>query len=198
LTVARVWQYRQWLIEAYKRRVDWLIFENTGRFPDDKDSSDKEVRAKAKARDPLAFFPKDVQYFTEKQCRDVQRHYDKCLAIYEKRGDIERARAIGKKRWTEDRVNACLGHDVVAKRCSMNDHLWEKWLESGGSLTLKQVRGLIEFDVARSVLYRPTDDPDAQPSPEYVKTLDPDVVKNAYEQMRAASERGRHADSRNA
>lgn len=138
-----------------------------GESPEEK--AEKTLRQKDLAekwqKDPLYGFPNDITYFSRTEA--MQK-----VKITQRFGD----RIAPRDRWDMERVRACMGElGTVAKRCSMNDVLWEKYLQSereGVRLTLDTVWKMIRYDILRSQLYPPgwTDDI-APPPPEYLERL---------------------------
>jgi len=107
-----------------------------------------ETEARQILQDPLADFPNDLDYFTDKEIEEKLRYASQ-----------RRARAHPRQLyalWTTERAQACRGNDPVARRASMNDVLWGKYEElhrNGRVLTLEQLKCLVEVDVVRSRLY---------------------------------------------
>ena len=118
-----------------------------GTVPDDDETERKDARKNAEERlqDPLKGFPYDIEYLSPNLCRhkvDISRKYH---------GKISK-----EKVWDEFRTAACLGkHSLVARRCSMNDTLWSRYLKYGNILTLDDVKRMILFDAKRRELYPP-------------------------------------------
>lgn len=127
------------------------------------DIQSEEEYARAKDKDPLIDFPYDVVYLTPKQC-DEQIKYYKMLK--------DRGIEVPEERiWDERRKQACLGDDIVARRCSMNDVLWAMYKENP-SITLDEVEKKIRIDIVRSKLYpEGWTDYDQPPPNEYIQEL---------------------------
>ncbi len=131
-----------------------------------KDSKTKLEEAEAKLSDPLSAFPNDVDYLDEKHCNiKIRLTTDPKLAL------------PYNQQWNDYRKDCCLGKYVQeAKRCSMNDTLWGRYLnaiEAGRPLTLDAIKNMVEFDMVRRELY-PKDfkgDPNENPTPEYINKL---------------------------
>lgn len=135
-----------------KRKVAEL--ENQARMmwgydPKSREKSEQDRRTAEKwQKNPLAGFPNDIVYFTHQEIIDK-------LAV---------SQMLWKKmeplsRWNTLRGNACRGKlGIVARRCSMNDQLWNLWIRSkevGSELTLDKVHKMILLDIKRSRLYPP-------------------------------------------
>jgi hypothetical protein len=103
--------------------------------------------------DPLYGFPNDIVYLS--------------------RQEIEQKMAVSRRfaekmkpetRWDRERGETCIGrYGTVARRCSMNDKLWEiyqKAKQRNVTLNLDEIRKMILLDIKRSKLYPPgwTDD----------------------------------------
>lgn len=123
----------------------------------------KEKKALDMVKNPLNGFPNDIKYFNKKQCLDK-------IDISNRFGDKIRE----EKRWNQFRMESCLGkHGPVAKRCSMNDVLWGRFLKYGDKLSLDDIKKMIMFDMKRRELY-PSDykGTGKEPPPvEYLKQL---------------------------
>ena len=123
----------------------------------------EEEYARAKDKDPLIDFPYDVVYLTEKQCNEQIKYYNLLKA---KGIEVPEERI-----WDEERKAACLGDDIVAKRCSMNDVLWAEY-KANPNLTIEDVERKIKIDIARSKLYPPGwTDYTTPPPNEYIQEL---------------------------
>jgi len=145
--------------------------------------------AHAQSKPPVLLenFPNDVVYWTEQQINgEMMLSKMRAHSIATKPMSEELRRRTKRKIWDEARKAACLGNDVVAKRCSMNDCLWEKYTTvkaAGGTMTLKEVEKCIRYDLIRSELYREGDDFDSPPNPEYLKQLGDAKVKLILERL---------------
>ena len=105
--------------------------------------TDEEL-ARVKDNDPLLNFPFDVIYLTSQQCDEQILYYD----MLDKRGvEVEPFRV-----WDNRRKEACLGDDMAARRCSMNNVLWEAYCKNP-SMSLSDVKRKIQFDITKSKLY---------------------------------------------
>jgi hypothetical protein len=129
------------------------------------DVSKQRGRAEKWQEDPLYDFPNDIVYFTREQIENkiaVSRRFWNKIEI--------------RRRWDSERGQACLGRfGKVARRCSMNDKLWEIWRQAAAkkvTLSLEDIKKMILIDIKRSKLYPPgwTDDT-ASPPPWYLKKL---------------------------
>lgn len=183
LNMTRLLWYRARLLAIYELRLKWIILEQTGEWPDKGFSEDRRGRAEAPPSDPFALFPDDVDYFSEHQCREQQVYWAKKLAIWKSKGNADQITDCERRQWPEERVQACIGKDQPARRCSMNDSLWGKWCDSYGTLTLEDVKKLLKRDLIRHVLYRPGDDPESDPDPAYVQTLPRDLVDRVTREL---------------
>ncbi len=98
--------------------------------------------------DPLYEFPNDIIYFDRQQIEQK-------LKVSGRFGN----KMISETMWNTERGQACLGrYGGVARRCSMNDRLWEIYKEArhkSVSLTLEQIKKMILIDIKRSKLYPP-------------------------------------------
>ena len=98
---------------------------------------------------PLEKFPNDVNYLNKDEVGNQ-------LAYAKKWQKYNPNKPLPLTVWTKERANACLGEDPAAKRASLNDLLWKKYLElkaSGVTVTLEHIRKMLEFDFIRSALY---------------------------------------------
>jgi len=124
----------------------------------DRTSSQREL-AEMWQKDPLYGFPNDIVYFTRSEA--MQK-----VKVTQRFGD----KIAPRSRWDMERVRACMGElGLVARRCSMNDVLWEKYLQSkqqGVRLTLDTVRKMVRYDILRSQLYPPGWSDDTVPPPQ--------------------------------
>ena len=115
--------------------------------------------------DPFYDFPNDIVYFTRDQVENK-------IAVSRRFGNKIELR----RRWDSERGQACLGRfGKVARRCSMNDKLWEIWKQASAkqiTLSLADIKKMIQIDIKRSRLYPPgwTDDTASPPS-WYIKKL---------------------------
>lgn len=101
--------------------------------------------AEAMAKDPMRGFPNDIRYFSREAC-------EKKVGISEK----YKGRMLKEGIWDLFRTEACLGkHGLVAKRCSMNDVLWRRYLKYGDMLSLGDIKKMILSDMKRRELYPP-------------------------------------------
>ena len=116
-------------------------------MPDDSevDSETAKKEAKEKLKNPLKDFPNDIKYFSPDMCGNK-------IAISNK----YHGKIVKEKLWDKFRADACLGkYSDVAKRCSMNDVLWGRYVEHGDKLTLDDIKRMILFDAKRRELYPP-------------------------------------------
>lgn len=130
---------------------------------DEEDLETAKARAEEKLHNPMKDFPNDINYLSLDACkRKVE-----ISAKFE--GKIEKD-----KIWDMPRMNACLGkYGIVAKRCSMNDILWDRYLQHGDALTIDEIKKMILFDAKRRELY-PQDyngTGEEQPPQEYLDKL---------------------------
>lgn len=111
------------------------------------DDPEKKLKmAEAKLKNPLVDFPDDVKYLNAADC-DVKIRLTNdpklCLPF--------------KQKWNSYRKDCCLGeYGKAARRCSVNDTLWERYLASaqaGRPISLEVIKGMVEFDMLRSELY---------------------------------------------
>lgn len=101
-------------------------------------------------------FPHDVQYLTAGQAADLVLLSSQLLAAKRRRGE-ELSLRERIWLWDEERMRACLGSDIVAKRCSMDDYLWEifrSYRSMGIELTLNACRHIYETKLLVASLYR--------------------------------------------
>lgn len=110
--------------------------------------------------DPLYGFPNDIEYFNKGQVESkmaVSRRFWNKMAP--------------ERRWDKERGMACLGRfGAVARRCSMNDRLWEIYTEAkhkGVKLTLENVKKMLTVEIKRSKLYPPNWKDDRADPPEW-------------------------------
>lgn len=122
-----------------------------GGNPDDDDedaadiSNNRKREAEERLNNPLKDFPNDIKYLTPDMCENK-------ISLSNKYKD----RMAKAKVWDKFRSEACLGkHGIVAKRCSMNDVLWTRYLEYRDKLTLDDIKKMILFDAKRRELYPP-------------------------------------------
>ena len=128
-------------IEEVKNQIRML----GGNVDDENETVSEEEKAMKNLDNPLKGFPNDIEYFSKKKCLDkidISNHF----------GD----KIVPEKRWDQFRMEACLGqHGLVAKRCSMNDVLWERYIKYGDKLTLNDIKKMVMFDIKRRELYPP-------------------------------------------
>lgn len=151
-----------------------------GESPGDK--AEKGLKQKDLAekwqKDPLYGFPNDITYFSRSEA--MQK-----VKITQRFGD----KIAQRSRWCMERVRGCMGElGIVAKRCSMNDVLWERYLQSkreGVALTLDTIRKMIHYDILRSQLYPPGWFDDTVPPPqEFLERLQKEgKLKKIYAEM---------------
>lgn len=114
-------------------------------FPDEDAAAQKRKTIEKNIKDPLMDFPNDVVYCDAKDCDTKIR-----LSERLKKRPLE-------CQWDEYRKGCCLGnYGVVARRCSINDVLWGRYLsvrEAGAVLSIDQVKAMVEFDIVRRKLY---------------------------------------------
>ena len=114
-------------------------------IPDENAADKKKAKIEAEVDDPLRNFPNDVTYCSVKDCDAKIR-----LSEQLKKRPIE-------SQWDNYRKECCLGnYGVIARRCSVNDVLWGRYLkikEAGATLTIDQVKAMVEFDIVRRKLY---------------------------------------------
>jgi len=130
------------------------------------DPEEKLNRAKDKLKDPLRDFPNDIDYLNAADCEVKIRLTNN-----------PKLKLPFKQKWDTYRKDCCLGkYGNVAKRCSMNNTLWGRYLtsaEAGRPLPLDAVKAMVEFDAIRRELY-PKDykgHPDADPPKVYIEEL---------------------------
>jgi len=151
-----------------------------GETPDEKASKALKQKELAERwqKDPLYGFPNDIRYFTRDQA--MQK-----VKITERFGE----KIAPRSRWGMERVRACVGElGIVARRCSMNDLLWDTYSRAkheGVELTLDTVRRMIEYDILRSQLYPPGWSDDTVPPPkEFLEELQKQgKLKRIYAEM---------------
>jgi hypothetical protein len=136
--------------------------------PDDSgaDPSTAKKEAEERLNNPLKNFPNDIKYFSPDMCGNK-------IAISNK----YHGKIVKEKLWDKFRADACLGkYSDVAKRCSMNDVLWGRYVEHGDILTLNDIKQMILFDMKRKELYPPDYKGDGSESPpvEYLEKLKAD------------------------
>jgi hypothetical protein len=110
--------------------------------------------------EPLRRFPYDIDYFSPEQVHKILGFSTYALnqAIKTKRQFATRNDAIlfTRRLWDKPRADACLGSDIVAKRCSMNDELWRRYTglkQQGKTLDIDTVRRWVEQDMIKAELY---------------------------------------------
>lgn len=155
------WKYLQ------KRKLSELKMQIRiagGTLPEDNnDLCSSEKEALERVKNPLKDFPYDIKYLSQSECKSKVE----ISARFE--GKIPK-----EKIWDKFRGDSCLGkHGIVAKRCSMNDVLWERYVKHGDALTLEEIKRMIRFDVKRRELYPPEYKGvgDEQPPAEYLDKL---------------------------
>ena len=147
---------------------------------DDEESDEervgKEKETVDKLANPLKDFPDDINYLTKKQCLDK-------VDVSNRFGE----KIQKEKRWDQRRMEACLGkHGPVAKRCSMNDVLWGRFLEYGEKLSLSDIKKMVMFDMKRRELYPPDYKGTGEGTPpvEYLKQLKKDgKLEKIYQEL---------------
>lgn len=118
-----------------------------------KRSKKQKEMAEKWQEDPLYGFPNDIVYLEKKEIEQK-------TAISRRFAGRMRPEA----RWDRERGEACMGRlGIVARRCSMNDKLWEIYQKSkrgNVTLSLDDVKKMVMLDIKRSKLYPPgwTDD----------------------------------------
>jgi hypothetical protein len=119
-----------------------------GKIEDEEENNTRKRQAEAWQHDPLAGFPDDIEYFTRGQCQNK-------IAISKRHGEKWPPGML----WDTYRMNACLGnHGRAARRCAMNDVLWERYcqaVQKGSPLQLETVRRMVLVDTLRRKLYPP-------------------------------------------
>ncbi|MCD6327915.1 hypothetical protein J7M28_10230 [bacterium] len=100
-------------------------------------------------------FPNDVKYLSPREASDMVALSQSILAAKAKRGQAlsERERIW---LWDDKRRRACLGTDVVARRCSMDDYLWAIYREyrsRGVHLTISACRHIHQTKRSIAPLY---------------------------------------------
>jgi len=111
-----------YLYEEGLKRYYSKIAEDVGKFviPFMKES---EVRGE---------FPNDVKYFDREQVKEQIRYWNGIAKAYKEKHPYVV--------WDKIRGESCLGeHGIVAKRCSMNNDLWELWVKSGQKMTIEEL-----------------------------------------------------------
>jgi len=136
-----------------------------GTVPEDDETELKSAEKEAMERleNPLKDFPNDINYFSMNEC------ISKIGISGRFQGKIAKD-----KIWDKKRMDACLGkHGVAAKRCSMNDVLWSRYVKHGDSLTLDIIKQMMLFDAKRRELYPPNykGSGEEQPPAEYLEEL---------------------------
>lgn len=115
------------------------------KIPDGDEAAKKRKAIEENVSDPLKSFPNDVVYLTARDC-------DSKIRLSQKLKNRPQ-----ESQWDEYRKECCIGnYGVVARRCSINDTLWGRYLqirEADGELKLSQVKAMVEFDIARRQLY---------------------------------------------
>lgn len=133
---------------------------------DEADPNVARKEAEERLQNPLKDFPYDINYLTPALCKnkiEISGRY--------------KGRIAKEKIWDKFRADACLGkHSIVAKRCSMNDVLWDRYTKYRDVLTLNDIKRMILFDAKRRELY-PFDykgTGEEPPSVEYLEKLKSD------------------------
>lgn len=101
-------------------------------------------------------FPYDVRYLTPRECSDMIA-LSNAVRRVKKRRSQPLAESERLWLWDESRRSACLGSDVVARRCSMDDYLYEIYrrLHSRGlELSLDACRHVHHTKTLVATLYR--------------------------------------------
>ena len=131
--------------EADWRTVSLQCFYRTGKLPGDDEAKASATKEKVeqKIKEPLRDFPDDVEYFDGTQVGE-QMEQSKFFDTIKK----DRPEHF---KWTQKRADACLGKSgKVAKRSSMNDILWGRYLwykEQGSEMTLEMLEGLVRYEM---------------------------------------------------
>lgn len=183
LTYSRLLFYSQCLANRIRERAKMAVFQVTGELPSDS-TSERKNKPSDKEKLPS---------FNRHQVAALRYHADAAVAHWKRKvasdPSDENKRTLKhatRKQWSSEREDAHFGDNPVAKRCSVSDLLWEKWVESNRKLTWDNIEALKAFDKARSVLYRREDDPDMPPCQEYLETLPQDIIDKAFADMAIA------------
>jgi len=132
----------------------------------EKDKNKKLEEAKAKLKDPLKDFPNDVTYLDAKAC-----------GVKIRLTNNPKLQLPFEQKWDEYRKECCIGrYGLEARRCSMNNTLWGRYLksiESNKPLNLPVIKAMIEFDMIRRELYPPDykGDENVTPPEDYIRKL---------------------------
>lgn len=128
-------------VEEDWRKFVCECFYRTGKWPNDEKVSREEVEQRIE--DPLHNFPYDVKYFTEAQIIKLKEAAEMQSKYFKKPLPEHRM-------WTPERIQACRGQfGIAARRCSVNDSLWGRYLEykkRGIVMTLDLLRSIVRMD----------------------------------------------------
>ena len=114
----------------------------------------KEMAKKVRDED-FPGFPNDVVFHTQDSLRLIREYWKDFLGNHK---TLTRRQELAV--WDEDRLNAAVSPDIVEKRASMNDYLWEKfrdWKKATENCSVDRLKWFCEMDLARSALYPPAD-----------------------------------------
>lgn len=93
--------------------------------------------------DALERFPNDVAYLTRSEAERNKETTQKLLS--------RRLKVPFEEQWTDERVAAVCGADIVAKRAAMSNTLWRFYKGAHGDLTLGQLKKVFKIGLFQSL-----------------------------------------------
>jgi len=122
------------------------------------DTTPRDV-AEEEIKDPLAYFPDDVDYspFTSAKLGELSALYNNFRKGI---GDRELTQEEIAYFWTPDRISAFNSGDLLAKRCSVNGELWKIYLhlDKQGKVSEQLIKRLIREEIMFAKLFPTTQD----------------------------------------
>jgi len=166
-----VLQYLQWTVWAMETKAADLLKLGLLFGAGETDQCNlKESDIRQLREDPLFGFPHDIKYLSPEQCSDWILYSEKLRRRWAARGKAGDPDIL----WDTDRMDACLGDDLVAARAAMNNYLWkvyQKALNAGYMLSMEELKQWRRIELLNE---------------QYIKTGNPEILKK----MEALSGRG--------